>query len=444
MRPPLPAEAPLSSDLPRAPVKAPPAAPSTLLSRAVAVQVFLVLALAYFLSALLRSVTGTLAPLLTKEFSLSAGQLGLLAGAYFLGFAAMQLPLGRWLDRHGPRRVLLALLGVAAASAVAFALAQGFGMLLLSRLLGGVGVCACLMAPLTGFRRWLAPEVQQRANAWMLMTGALGMLSSTLPVQFLLPLIGWRGVFLVLAGLFVLAMAGIAWRVPGAPSASTGHAPAGPDVEGASMSLLQSYRPIFANAFFRRCAPLALVNFSALMAVQTLWAGPWLTTVAGCTPQQAAQGLFGINLTMLVTYWCWGLWTPRLVRIGWGATRMLVAFAPAGALCLLAIAALGPAAGWPALALFCLCSSVLSLAQPAVGMAFPVQESGRALSAFNLLMFLGTFVLQWTIGLGIDALQGLGLARIEAFRVSFALLAAASLVAYGYFLVAGRRMADTP
>ena len=65
-------------------------------------------------------------------------------------------------------------------------------MLLISRILIGVGVGACLMGPLTAYRIWFQDETQQRANSWMLMVGAIGMLSSSLPVQFFLPIIGWR------------------------------------------------------------------------------------------------------------------------------------------------------------------------------------------------------------------------------------------------------------
>ena len=72
---------------------------------------FAAFAFAYFFSALLRAVTATLAPAFSAELGLSAGDLGLLGGAYFLGFALMQLPLGRALDRFGPRRVLLVLAG---------------------------------------------------------------------------------------------------------------------------------------------------------------------------------------------------------------------------------------------------------------------------------------------------------------------------------------------
>jgi MFS family permease len=186
----------------------------TLLTRRLAVLAFLAFAFAYFISALLRAITATLAPTLTQEFALHARDLGLLAGGYFLGFAATQLPLGSWLDSHGPKRVILALLGVAVLGCGAFALATSFSGLWAARLLCGVGVSACLMAPLTGFRRWLAPAQQLRANSWMLMTGSLGMVASTLPVQGLLPLVGWRALFWGLALLSLVSMALIAWCVP--------------------------------------------------------------------------------------------------------------------------------------------------------------------------------------------------------------------------------------
>ena len=92
----------------------------TLLTRRTAILVFLAFAFAYFFAALLRAITATLSPTLTQEFALNASDLGLLAGGFFLGFAAMQLPLGTWLDRHGPKKVILGLLGVAVAGCLAF------------------------------------------------------------------------------------------------------------------------------------------------------------------------------------------------------------------------------------------------------------------------------------------------------------------------------------
>ncbi|MDP1566255.1 MAG: MFS transporter, partial [Polaromonas sp.] len=165
------------------------------LDKKTAVLVFLAFAAAYFCSALVRAITATLSPVLTQEFSLQARDLGLLAGGYFLGFAAMQLPLGAWLDRHGPKRVILWFLGLSVLGSLAFSMATSFSGLLLARVVLGAGVSACLMAPLTGYRRWLEPAALLRANSWMLMTASLGMLASTLPVQWLMPLTGWRPLF---------------------------------------------------------------------------------------------------------------------------------------------------------------------------------------------------------------------------------------------------------
>ena len=81
----------------------------------------------------------------------------------------MQIPLGYLLDKHGPKKVVSSFLLIAIIGTVAFALAQSFSGLLISRILIGVGVSACLMGPLTGYRIWFADEYQQRGNACMLM-----------------------------------------------------------------------------------------------------------------------------------------------------------------------------------------------------------------------------------------------------------------------------------
>ncbi len=396
-----------------------------------AVAVFTVLASAYLLSALVRGVTGTLAPVLTQDFGLSAAQLGLLAGGYFLGFACMQLPLGQWLDRYGPQKVQLWLLSLAVLGCLAFALADGFATLLLARVLSGIGLCACLMAPLTGYRRWLGPDLQMRANAWMLMVGALGLLLATLPVQWALPLVGWRAIFGLLALLLVATMLAIAWQLPRWEAAAP----------HAKVSLRASYQPIFRHPHFRRMLPLGLVGYGGLVAVQTLWAGPWMTQVAGYTPLQAASGLFGINLTMLVVFWLWGSVSPLLERRGLQAVRLMLWGLPLGILALAAIAWMGPAAGWPAFAVFCALSSFLALSQPSIGLAFPVHEAGRAMSAFNLLIFLGTFVCQWSMGLGIDALVAWQLPRPLAFQIVLGVLAGCSALAYLWFALTGRPVA---
>ena len=396
-------------------------------TRPQAVGVFLVFAFAYFFSALVRAVTATLAPVFSAELGLAAGQLGLLAGAYFLGFSVMQLPLGSALDRWGAKRVLMVFLLTAVLGCLSFAAAASFSQLLVARFLIGVGVSACLMAPLTCFRRLFTPAMQLRATSWMLMAGSLGMLASTVPVQWLLPALGWRGLFVAVAGLLGLAVL-LIWRwVPAdAPAESPNPSQGRPDAPG----VLGGYRQVFAHPVFVRMAPLAFFVYGGLIALQSLWIGPWLTQVGGRSAAGAAEGLFLVNLAMLVAFFGWGLWMPRLIRAGWAGERLVARAWPASVLCLGLILWQGAQAGPLLWALWCVATSVVSLSQPAVGQAFPVALAGRALSAFNLLIFAGVFVQQWTIGMAIDALRAYGLAPADAFRLAFGAFMAACTLSF--------------
>ncbi len=400
------------------------------LSRRAAVLVFLAFAFAYFFSALIRAITATLSPQLTAEFSLQARDLGLLAGGYFLGFAAMQLPLGRWLDRQGPKTVILGFLAVAVTGCLAFSLATSFAGLLIARVLCGIGLAACLMAPLTGFRRWLDPASQLRANSWMLMSGSMGMVASTLPVQWLLPAFGWRPLFWGLALMLMLSMWLIAWQVPRWQPA----APVSDVAPGAG-----AYAQVWRHPYFRRMTPIGFFNYGGMVAIQTLWAVPWMIRVAGYTPVQAATSLFWINVTMLTAFWSWGLLIPRLTRRGVRTEQLITWGTPLSLLVLAFIVVGGERAADPAgllWALFCVTSTFLSLIQPAVGMAFTADLAGRALSAYNLVIFSGVFVVQWGIGLLIDAFVAQGWAQPQAFQGALGIFLLFNLLAYAYFLAA--------
>ena len=403
----------------------------TLLPRRNAILVFVAFAFAYFLSSLIRAITATLSPTLTQEFALNAQDLGLLAGGYFLGFAATQLPLGSWLDRHGPKKVILYFLLVAVLGCMAFAMAESFTGLLLARLLTGVGVSACLMAPLTGYRRWFAASSQMRANSWMLMTGSFGMVGSTLPVQWLMPLVGWRALFWALAALVGLAMMLIAWQAPhwqtvAAPTSS-------PPVAK------PSYAAVWHHQYFRKMAPMAFFIYGGLIAMQTLWVTPWMIRVAGFTPLHAATGLFWLNRALLGTFWAWGLVYPWLDRRRYSADRLISHGIPLSFILLTLIIAAGAGIGvWAgvAWALYCVSCTFISLAQPAVAMAFPPDLAGRALSAYNLLVFSGVFAVQWGIGLAIDGFRALGWTEMSAFQMAMAIYLLCTVASYVFFVTA--------
>jgi MFS family permease len=395
-----------------------------------AIQLFIAFAFAYFISTLIRAITATLSPTLVTELHLQSRDLGLLAGAYFLGFATTQIPLGAWLDRHGPRRVEVTFLTVAVLGCLLFSASDSFWGLWIARALCGIGVSACLMAALTGYRRWYAPDSQLRANSWMLMVGALGMIASTLPVQWLLPLIGWRAIFQVLAIMLVLS---VLLLLALAPPWENDTQP----INSAEVTK-PSYGEVWKSPVFQRMAPIGFFCYGGMVAMQTLWAAPWMTKVAGYSSLQAANGLFWINVAMLFAFLLWGWANPWLERRGFTAERLMkfgipISFLP---LALISIAGSAITTGSAALwTLYCVSSTVCAMAQPAVALAFRKEMAGRALSAFNLVIFVGVFSVQWGLGLLIDMFRSSGQSEVDAMGSAMGLFGMCCLGAYLNFLV---------
>ena len=394
------------------------------LAQSKAITIFVVFALGYFISTLLRAITATISPELVKEFNLTSGELGLLGGGYFLGFASVQIPLGYLLDSKGPRKIVSYFLSLSIVGLILFATAQNLTILLISRILIGVGVGACLMGPLTAYRIWFQDETQQRANSWMLMVGAIGMLSSSLPVQYFLPLIGWRSIFLTLALLTLVCIILIIIFIPQWEIKS---------VEN-KQSNENKLSTIWKNPLFKSLIPMGFFSYGGLFAIQTLWAGPWMIKVSGYTPDESAKGLFLIYFSMLISFLCWGYFVPKFSKNVNDAIRLLRIGAPLNLIVLALIIYLGPKAGSIHWALFIVSSIFLSLTQPAVGMAFSFKNAGKALTSFNLLIFIGAFFMQWIIGIIIDIGINFNHSEVNSFKFAMLFVLLTSLFSYLFFL----------
>jgi hypothetical protein len=79
-----------------------------------------------------------------------------------------------------------------------------------------------------------------------------------------------------------------------------------------------------------------------------------------------------------------------------------------------------------------------------VGQAFSREWAGRALSAYNLIIFIGVFAMQWGIGLTVDFFQSLGLDKAQAFQGAFSVYACLCLIAYFHFISSRNTSAASP
>ncbi len=390
-------------------------------------RIFLVMSVGYLMSYGLRAINATIAPELSQELRLSNTSLGTLTSAYFVGFTAMQLPLGVLLDRYGPRRVNAILMAVAGAACAITSVAASLEALWVARLMIGVGFAAGLMAPFAMFRLWFGKDQQMRLAAWILMMGTLGVMVATAPVRWAIPMIGWRGVFVVCAivlGIVALMM----WF--GLPRARE---PAGTAHPG-FLRAFAGYGDILASPFFWRMAMVSATVQGTFISVQTLWLGPWFVRVLGYTPERAAEALFIVNGILLFAYLLNGWIAPRLGTAMSSVIRLVAFAVPLNVLTLLAVVCWPGVAGFAGWLVLAVLTTIYTPVQARVGIAFPARIGGRALTAFNLVVFTSVILIQSIIGIVVDALIAVGWSQIDGFRAAIGLLAGLQAAAWLRFV----------
>jgi len=383
-------------------------------------------AAAYFLSYFFRSVNAVISPDLVEEFSLSAAQLGLLTAAYFLAFAAFQLPLGVLLDRFGPRRTNGALLLVAGLGAVVFGAARDAGGLLAGRALIGLGVSGCLMSSIKAFTLWFPSEHLPARIGWVMFAGGLGALAATAPVEAALSLTDWRGVFLALGGATWTAAAAIFLFVPERDTGARGET---------FVQLASAVAAVFGSVVFWRVAAACTLFQAMNMAIQGLWAGPWLTDVAGLGRAEVATNLFALAVATMCGFPFWGAAAARLAARG-VAPMSVFTFATGLFLCVQTLLVLGvtarPLLLWTAFGFF---GTSGSLAFTVLSRSFPPGMTGRANTALNLLVFLAAFATQWLFGAIVNQWPAAGGGYLaEGYRAAFGCFFLLELFAFAWLL----------
>ena len=390
--------------------------------------VFCPFAAGYYLSYFYRYVNAVIAKDLVADFGLAPSDLGLLTSAYFLSFAAAQIPLGVALDRFGPRRCTAALFCVAGLGALVFGLARDLTMLSIGRALIGLGVSAGLMGSIKAFTLWFPRERLTALSGWMIGIGSVGTLSATAPVEALLGPFGWRALFFGLAALSVMAAALIFFVVPERA------------LPGQGEPLRQQLRMvgrIFARVDFWRLAVPLVICQATFQALQGLWFGPWLADVHGLGRGAAADYLFWSAAAYMGASFALGPFADFVQKRGVAALRfyqvgMLVCTAT-----FFPIAAGANRGALLFLVLFAATSIAAIIAYSLLTHLVPAAQTGRVTTASNLLLFGTSFAIQW----GVGAILGYwpsaqGHYDPEAYRVAFGLLAAAQAAAAAWLLTA--------
>jgi predicted MFS family arabinose efflux permease len=391
--------------------------------------VLLPFAAGYYLSYLFRTVNALSSSRLSVDLHLGASELGLLTAAYFLAFAAAQLPVGVALDHFGPRRVQLVLLPLAAAGAAVFAAADGFALLLLGRALLGLGFAAALMGGLKALVLWFPAERLALANGCFVMLGALGAVTATAPAEVLLDSFGWRGLFWALAALTVLSAALLWFAAPREQVASRPPRMSGP-----------SLRQVFCHRGFWRLAPISACCIGTSFALQGLWAVPWLTDVALLDRPSVVRALLAMALGLCAGALLLGIVADRLRRAGVRPCDLLVAVAGAAMLAQLALVLRVPVAPEPIWIFLGAVGSATVLSYAGLSEVFPRELAGRANAALTLLHTGAAFLVQAGIGcvVGLWPADADGRYPVDAYAAAFGANLVPQVLAVVWFLRAPR------
>jgi predicted MFS family arabinose efflux permease len=352
-------------------------------------RVFLLFSLGYFVSYVFRGVNLGFAPLITHDLGLSAADLGLLTSLYFLGFAGAQIPAGVLLDHFGPRRVTAGLLLFAAAGVWVFGAAQGVGMMMLGRLLIGVGVSACLGAAFKALAQHFSVTRLPFVNGLVMAVGGLGGVAVGSPLTWVLTFAGWRSVCVAL-GVLTIAVAAAIWMI--APDARDTHHQA--DL----VSQFKGTWHILKSAAFWKIASFSVVTQGVFYAMQSLWVGAWLRDVMDLQPGAAAALVSILGVAMMAGCVGFGAMARSLERRGvslyafcgigmalFVATQILIMLRvplPAGLL-------------WAAYGIF---GGTGILSYAVLARHFPPHLIGRSNTTLTLILFLLIFGFQVGVG----------------------------------------------
>jgi MFS family permease len=394
--------------------------------RALIMRVFLPFVAGYYLSYLFRTINAVIAAPLTADLSLSAGDLGLLTSAYFLTFAAAQIPIGMFLDRYGPRRIQSALLLAAAVGAALFAASDNFLLLLAGRALMGLGVAAALTAGLKALVLWFPQERVPLLNGLMIALGALGAVTATAPADLLLNSIGWRALF----GLFAAVTAGCAaiiyLVVPEAVPIASG---------GANARLQR----VYANPAFWRLAPLSAASIGTAWALHGLWAAQWLTDVKGLSRTELVGHLFVMAVAVSLGALLFGVAADRLRRRGIGPQMLLGLVATVSITAQLALILRWPLPSYVLWAIVAATGAATVLSYAVLAEHFPKELAGRANGLLNFFHIGAAFVVQTTTGLVLQCwMPDAGHYPEIAYQTAFALNLALQVLAGVWFCLPWR------
>ncbi|MEI3517956.1 MAG: MFS transporter [Clostridia bacterium] len=163
-------------------------------------------------------------PDIGSQFGASAGRMGWLVSGYTLSVAAFSVPFGRLADITSRRNVLIAGIALFVACCIAALLSGSMAMLLISRVMQGVGAAMIFSTNTAVLISAFPGEQRGRALGYSLASTYVGLSAGPVIGGALNHNFGWRSIFVFIGILGVVALAAALMKLP-AEKRTEPHAP---------------------------------------------------------------------------------------------------------------------------------------------------------------------------------------------------------------------------
>ena len=398
------------------------------------------LAAAYVASHFFRAANVTIGLDLMRDLAIGPEALGVLTGAFFFGFSAMQIPCGFLFDRYGPRKTVTGMLVLATIGGAVFTLAPDWPTLLAGRVLLGAGFGVMLIGSMVVISRWFPPDRFSTLTSAVLSVGLLGNLAATTPLAWGTEHVGWRAIFGAVVIFTALATVAVWLVVRDAPP---GHPFLARRAES-PREMLRGLGQALASPALPYILVLNFCNYACTFTIQGLWGGPYLREVHGLSA--VASG--NVLLAAVVAYQCGMLVIGPLDRVLDTRKWIAVAGTVAGASVLATLALVDAPPAWLAIGAML----AIGFVSPASTMImahgraiFPDHLIGRGMATLNTSVMLGVACMQSISGVILGAFAPLadGSRSEIAYRSLFGVMCVVLVIAVAvYAQVADRKPSD--
>lgn len=374
---------------------------------------------------------------LMQNFHITAYQFGNLAAFYYYAYTPMQVPAGMLFDKFGARQVLFFACLTAVTGLGVFITADNYALAALGRFMIGLGTAFSYIGTLKLASIWLPSNRFATAAG---MTTAVGMSSAILSQNYLTKVVQLVGYKQALGSVLFIGIAlsiAIYFMVRNRPKNqlnSQGHLAAPMDLS----QLMKSLRLIFTNPQMWIIGGISCLTYLPASVFLDLWGIPYLKTVYHLSPEQAAYISSCAFVGWIIAGPTMGAFSDKIKR-----RRTPLLFAGTAGAAMLTVVFYMPGLSFTELSLAFFMLGFSCGAHPicfAIGKENnPIQISGTAVAATNMLTMAGGALFQPLIGKLLDwhangAVGPNGLPFYSAQDYSFALSVIPMGVACGVIL----------